>query len=174
MAKVILDAAHGGTNLGMIYNNRYEKNDNLRITLLVGDILKKNGVEVVYTRRQDIYLTPTEKVAIANQEGGDLFVSFQRKLGPAPNIFSGCRAFIYDNSHSEELATKLLTNLESIGFHNLGIDYRHRMILRDIRMPSVILNIGFIDSTFDNHLFDTKIYDIAHVIALGILEILNK
>ena len=43
--KVILDAGHGGeTDPGAVYQGRREKNDNLRMTLAVGQILSENGV----------------------------------------------------------------------------------------------------------------------------------
>ena len=50
MAKVIIDAGHGGMDPGAIHEGRMEKNDTLNLALAVGAILKKNGVDVVYTR----------------------------------------------------------------------------------------------------------------------------
>ena len=47
--KVALDAGHGGSDPGAVYNGRQEKDDTLDLTLAVGDILKKNGVDVFYT-----------------------------------------------------------------------------------------------------------------------------
>ena len=43
MAKVIIDAGHGGREPGAIYGDRKEKDDTLRLALAVGEILKKNG-----------------------------------------------------------------------------------------------------------------------------------
>ena len=71
MAKVIIDAGHGGMDPGAIHEGRMEKNDTLNLALAVGDILKKNGVDVVYTRTDDVYDTPFEKAQIANRDGGD-------------------------------------------------------------------------------------------------------
>lgn len=39
--KVALDAGHGGSDPGAVYNGRQEKDDTLDLTLAVGDILKK-------------------------------------------------------------------------------------------------------------------------------------
>ena len=55
MAGVILDAGHGGYDNGAQYDGRKEKDDNLRLTLAVGQILEQNGVPVSYTRQSDIY-----------------------------------------------------------------------------------------------------------------------
>lgn len=58
---IALDAGHGGSDPGAVYNGRNEKDDNLRLALAVGDILKNKGVDVVYTRTDDIYETPFKK-----------------------------------------------------------------------------------------------------------------
>ena len=49
--KIVLDAGHGGTDPGAVYNGRNEKDDNLALAQAVGKILEDNGVDVVYTRR---------------------------------------------------------------------------------------------------------------------------
>ena len=48
--KIVLDAGHGGTDPGAVYNGRNEKDDNLALAQAVGKILEDNGVDVVYTR----------------------------------------------------------------------------------------------------------------------------
>ena len=40
MARVVLDAGHGGVNPGAVYNGRQEKDDALRLTLAVGQLLE--------------------------------------------------------------------------------------------------------------------------------------
>ena len=80
--KIVLDAGHGGTDPGAVYNGRNEKDDNLALAQAVGKILEDNGVDVVYTRTEDIYQTPFEKARIANQSGADYFISFHRNSSP--------------------------------------------------------------------------------------------
>ena len=45
MAGVILDAGHGGYDNGAQYDGRKEKDDNLRLTLAVGQILEQNAFQ---------------------------------------------------------------------------------------------------------------------------------
>ena len=54
---VALDAGHGGKDPGAGYNGRQEKDDVLKLTKAVGQILSDSGVEVFYTREEDIYET---------------------------------------------------------------------------------------------------------------------
>ena len=75
--KIMIDAGHGGTDPGAVYDGRQEKDDSLRLALAVGDILSKNGVNVEYTRTGDVYQTPFEKAQIGNAADADFFISFQ-------------------------------------------------------------------------------------------------
>ena len=63
---IALDAGHGGTDPGAVYNGRQEKDDNLKLAMAVGQILKDAGVDVVYTRDKDLYETPFKKATDAN------------------------------------------------------------------------------------------------------------
>ena len=94
MAKVIIDAGHGGMDPGAIHEGRMEKNDTLNLALAVGDILKKNGVDVVYTRTDDVYDTPFEKAQIANRDGGDFLISIHRNSSPEPDQYSGLESLV--------------------------------------------------------------------------------
>lgn len=58
---IMLDAGHGGTDPGAVYNGRREKDDTLRLVLAIGQILQNRGVDVEYTRTTDIYETPFQK-----------------------------------------------------------------------------------------------------------------
>ena len=110
---IALDAGHGGSDPGAVYNGRNEKDDNLRLALAVGDILKNKGVDVVYTRTDDIYETPFKKATDANDAGGDYFVSFHRNSGENPNTASGVQTLIYSNGGEKdggrETVVKIIT-----------------------------------------------------------------
>ena len=43
---IMLDAGHGGQDPGAVYKGRQEKNDNLKLALAVGEILKNKGIEL--------------------------------------------------------------------------------------------------------------------------------
>ena len=58
MAKIAIDAGHGGADPGAVYQGRQEKDDNLKLALAVGERLQNNGLDVYYTRTEDIYQTP--------------------------------------------------------------------------------------------------------------------
>ena len=74
----MLDAGHGGSDSGAVYNGRLEKNDNLRITLAVGERLARSGERVLYTRTDDSTVDLTYRSTMANSAGATYFVSFHR------------------------------------------------------------------------------------------------
>ena len=96
--KVAIDAGHGGSDYGATYNGRSEKDDNLRLALAVGEILEKNGIDVIYTRTTDEYETPFKKATDGNTAGADFFVSIHRNSSPSPNQYSGAETLVYNNS----------------------------------------------------------------------------
>ena len=78
MPTVIIDPGHGGMDPGAVYKGRQEKDDNLRLALAVGELLSQNGVDVLYTRTDDVYDSPYRKAMIANESGADYLISFHR------------------------------------------------------------------------------------------------
>lgn len=170
--KIALDAGHGGSDPGAVYKGRQEKEDTLDLTLAVGDILKKNGIDVYYTRTTDEYETPFKKATNANNSGADLFVSIHRNSSENPNQYSGVETLVYsDTGLKAEVARNINNQLEDAGFKNLGVDERKNLVvLKRTKMPAVLVEAGFINNDKDNYLFDEEFDSIAQAIADGILE----
>lgn len=173
---IMLDAGHGGLDPGAVYNGRQEKDDVLRLTFAIGEILQNNGIDVQYTRTTDVYETPYEKAMKANNAGVDFFVSIHRNSFPTDNQVSGVETLVYDLSGIKyEMAQNINDQLEAVGFVNLGVKARPNLVvLRRTQMPAVLVEVGFINSDTDNRLFDDNFYDIAQAIAGGILDTLNS
>ena len=74
--KVTLDAGHGAHDYGAVYHGHIEKNITLAVVLKVGKILEKNsGIEVIYTRKTDVFIDLIERANIANRADANIFVS---------------------------------------------------------------------------------------------------
>ena len=70
-----LQSAHGGNDPGAVYKGRREKDDNFALAMEVGRILSENGVDVLYTRTTDDYISPFERARLANEAKVDFFIS---------------------------------------------------------------------------------------------------
>lgn len=172
---IMLDAGHGGRDPGAVYNGRQEKDDTLALTLAVGELLQERGIDVLYTRTSDVYESPYQKAMEANEAEADFFISFHRNSSPEPNTYSGVESLVYNKSGLKlAMAENINEQLESVGFVNLGVKERPGLvILRRTRMPSVLVEVGFINSDTDNMLFDNNFDDIALAITEGILDTLQ-
>ena len=73
---VVLDAGHGGKDPGAIGKfGTKEKDIALDITKRAGLLLEKSGINVVYTRDEDVFVPLLDRTKIANESKGKLFVS---------------------------------------------------------------------------------------------------
>lgn len=172
LERIILDAGHGGRDNGATFDQRVEKDDNLAMTLEVGRLLEEKGFDVVYTRQEDIYQAPFRKATIANELEGDLFVSIHRNSGEIPNLYQGVETLVYSKGgFPEEVAENINEELEEVGYINLGVEERPRLIvLNSTQMPAVLVEVGFINAEADNELFSTRFEETAGAIADGIAE----
>ena len=174
--RVIIDAGHGGEEPGAMYDGRREKDDALRLALAIGQILEKNGVDVVYTRTTDVFDTPLEKAQIANNSGADYFVSIHRNAMPVPGTGSGAMVLVYEDAGVPAmLAENIQRNLVQTGFNDLGIQERPGLIvLRRTQMPAALVEAGFIDNPAHTNFFDENFDAIAQAIADGVLETIRQ
>ena len=172
MPTIVIDAGHGGSDFGATYLGRREKDDTLNLALAVGNILESNGINVIYTRTGDVYETPTQKALEANAAGADYFISIHRNSSPYNNQYTGIESLVYNrNSTAGLIAQNINRNLASVGYVNQGIQERTNLaVLRRTDMPSVLVEVGFINTDRDNMRFDSRFNDIAEAIANGILE----
>lgn len=73
--RVFIDAGHGGKDPGTTHNALVERNITLDIARRVGNLLKANGLEVVYSRDRDQTIALSKRTLLANKAKADLFVS---------------------------------------------------------------------------------------------------
>lgn len=73
---VVIDPGHGGTDPGTMGKNSKEKDVALKISLKFGAYIEKNmpDVKVVYTRKDDRYLSLEDRAELANKLKADLFI----------------------------------------------------------------------------------------------------
>lgn len=170
--KVMIDPGHGGVEPGAVYQERKEKDDTLRLAFDLGSALERRGIRVEYTRVNDEYDTPYEKAMIGNHSDADFFISLHRNAMPVPETASGVESLVFSsNSTAGELASNINRQLASVGWTDLGVRERPGLaVLRKTKMPAVLVEAGFIDSTKDNMFFDANLAATADAIADGILQ----
>ena len=85
--KVVIDPGHGGKDQGARGKNLLEKDVVLKVSLKVGQYLEEllDNVEVIYTRKTDVYHDLKVRAIIANEADADLFVSIHANSMPEGN-----------------------------------------------------------------------------------------
>ena len=76
VSRIVIDAGHGGHDPGVLGKGLTEAALVLDVALRLEKLLlKEPGLEVVLTRRTDVYLPLEERTELANRESADMFLS---------------------------------------------------------------------------------------------------
>lgn len=94
--KVVIDAGHGGKDQGTSGNFSREKDIALKISLELGNIIKKylQDVEIVYTRQDDSFPSLIDRANLANKNGADLFISIHCNSAPYSSRIKGTETYV--------------------------------------------------------------------------------
>ena len=160
--RIFLDAGHGGKDSGATKGSRHESDDVLKVVKKVGKKLEEqySNVVVGYSRTSDIYESPSKKASDGNSFNADYFFSFHR------NAYNGsAKGWETEyKSHStvkDNIMNDLNSKMKKIGFTIRGDKQRSNLaVLNQTSMPALLFEIGFIDNSGDNTIFDKKFDDI--------------
>ncbi|QGU93955.1 hypothetical protein GOM49_01335 [Clostridium bovifaecis] len=184
--KVALDAGHGGTDPGAIGPNGIKEKDiTLAVTLKLGAILEKQGIEVVYTRTNDTaaWLNSSEtrlktRVDIANNANVDYFVSIHANSVDGSPTTSGIETYYYRETTSGiPLATNIQSELISkLGAKDRGIKSSGLYVVKYTNAPAVLVELEFISNPQKEAMLNDPVYQqkYAEAIASGIIKTIGK
>ena len=103
---IVIDAGHGGIDPGTIgLGGVKEKDVTLGIALKLGKLIQENikGVKVVYTRTKDVAVDLDERGKIANEAGGNLFISIHCNSMPQkPSKVEGFEVYLLRPGRTKE------------------------------------------------------------------------
>ncbi len=187
---IVIDAGHGGIDPGAISaKGDYEKDLNLKISLLIGEELEIKGYNVVYTRRDDkLLLGPGEDIKgirkisdlknrckIANQYKKSIFVSIHmNSFGDAK--YSGLQVYFSDNnSDSRILAQKIQSSVkEKVQNDNKRAikNGRNIYVLKNCNNVGVLIECGFLTNSEESAKLSEKEYQkrLSFSVVCGIIE----
>ncbi|TKJ39078.1 hypothetical protein CEE37_11685 [candidate division LCP-89 bacterium B3_LCP] len=146
--KIVLDAGHGGDNLGAIGPTRLpEKEPNLEIVFALKKLLEKEGAEVILTRENDSTVNIYDRIDYAVDQEAEILLSIHNNAlpdGKNPFINRGSAVYYY-RPQSRQLAKHLHENLlESSGLDDFGFYYKNLALTRPTELLAVLVECAFI------------------------------
>lgn len=182
---VVLDAGHGGSDPGSLGKDEtgekilaYEKDMNLKITLMVADMLRENGVEVALTRSDDVYVGLAERAEFANEKNAALFVSIHNNSIPQPE-YKGSMVLFYATSAKGKLLAKNILDEMVLSAETIDRGLRdgtNMAVIRRTDMPAVIVECGCLTNQEElaNLMDDAFLKKLAEGISRGIIKTMNE
>ena len=186
---IVIDAGHGGADAGVVGKTTglRESDLNLEIALMLGEMLKGAGYNVVYTRTSDVMLNDVQantrkrrdmfsRAKIINNAGANVVVSIHMNYYPSSSRRGAQTFFERKDEKSFALATVVQDELNELNLANTQRTYSpltaDKYILSCSSAASIIVECGFLSNPYDEQLLTSAEYRarIAEAIAQGIRE----
>ena len=105
---IVIDPGHGGTDIGAVGpTGALEKDVNLAIAKKLAALLsKKPGLNVILTREDDRFIALTDRTAIANDRGADIFIIIHTNASLSKTA-SGTETYFMSFEASDDEARRL-------------------------------------------------------------------
>ncbi|MGR3741739.1 N-acetylmuramoyl-L-alanine amidase [Companilactobacillus sp. DQM5] len=150
-ATIVLDAGHGGKDVGAetINGKNHEADYTLKVIKKIKDKLEQSGANVILTRDSNNTVSLGTRTRLSNQKNADAFISVHFDSSDTNNSASGITTYYYEKSKDYKLAKSLDSNLNNLTLNNRGTDFGNFYVLRENNRPSVLLELGYINSDND-------------------------
>lgn len=170
--KIAVDPGHGGTDPGASGFGLAEKTAVLDIGLRLRDLLEADGATVIMTRTTDATVSLADRVAVANNNNVDRFVSVHANSCGSCGA-KGTETYYHSSLPSTSTSADLATNaqqqvVEQMGTTDRGVKQADFYVLRETNMPAALVETAFIDQSSDNALLASA--SSRQEFALGILH----
>jgi N-acetylmuramoyl-L-alanine amidase len=178
---IVLDPGHGGHANGATSPYGYEKTFSLDVAQRAALLLQQAGFKVVMTRSSDVFVSLSERTAIANQYKNALFISIHFNSGGSGTGLEtytlaprGVPSMMSDGPRVSDLdpclghacdpqnialatATHAALVVKSKMFDR-GIKRARFVVIRDIQIPGVLIEGGFMSNSYDAKLIAQPSY----------------
>ena len=188
---IFLDPGHGGSDSGAVENGVREKDLTLSVYSKVSSRLASLGYTVLTSRNTDKDVGLVNRADQANKSNADMFLSIHFNAGGRGTAY-GIETYYYKHEQgyepainkdkhnsperiekSRKLANKIQQNLlYKTGAYDRGVKRASFAVLRETSIPSILVELGFIDNQEEVNKIKTNEYQekLADGIVDGIVE----
>lgn len=177
MTIIVLDAGHGPDTPGKRSpdGKLREFQFNSATARLAGEMLAREGATVHYVHKAVRDVPLNERTAEANRLRADAYVSIHANAyGSGWNSAQGVETYLYPQASKSSgvLADKVQrAMIAACGRTDRGVKKADFAVLRDTRMPAILVECGFMTNREEAALLQSRAYQMqcARAIAFGVL-----
>ncbi len=184
-ATVILDPGHGGKDPGAVGPaGTREKDVNLEIALVTAEILEAQGVNVILTRTEDVFVELAERPGVAGPEDVDAFVSIHSNASNSSSangtstyyLREDIYGFDQDMLQSMYLSQRIQSSLlDTIKRQDRVVLQANFAVLVRSKAPATLVETAFLSNPEEEKLLGSKEFQIKAALAIsqGIISFLT-
>lgn len=146
---IVIDAGHGGEDEGCCWEKVEEKGINLKLAEMLKISLEEMGFRVLLTRTEDVYLSLEDRVNMANEAQGDLFISIHQNANEDKSVHGAETWYCEKSGEESKRLAKLMqqyvvlySKAKDRGIVESDILY----VIRESNMPSCLVEVGFLSN----------------------------
>ncbi len=193
---IVIDPGHGGRDPGNRFEGHSEKTYTMLLAIDLSRALKAAGFKTILTRTKDTYVDLDDRPALANRKHADLFVSLHFNASTSSTV-RGAETYCitpvgasssnaqgqgagYGRTPANSAETESLlfayevqkALVKNLGAGDRGVRRARFAVLRDAKMPAILVESGFMSNPAEGKKIFTLDYrkQIAAAITKGILD----
>ena len=183
MAIVIINPQFGGSETGKIKNDFIEKNFNLDISKIIYNKLKDLGIDTFLVRNNDTTISLQERLNIIN----NLIKPNEKNILISTGVSTGGQSgaeIIYSLKNDDALANSITNEIELLGYdvlkyyqlrNTINTNEDFYPIIREVNnIESIIVDLGYIDNSYDLNYINNNIDKLGIAVANGIYNYIKK
>lgn len=168
---VVIDAGHGGKDIGGHYGKVYEKHLALDTAKRVEFLLKKKGYSTRMTRSSDVFLSLQKRTAFGNRYNNSIFISVHYNYTYRRGA-KGIETF-YHSSRSKPLADYVHNAvIRKSRATDRKVKFARYYVIRHAKNPAILVEGGFLSNSGECRSCKKGYY--RQRIAEGIVEGIDK
>lgn len=175
-AVIVLDPGHGGTDTGEVAGSLSEAAACWQLAIRVAEKLAVAGATTRLTRTETEGPDASERARRANRFHGDLFLSLHLNAH-AETSAEGSSTYYFGSSRAgETLADMIQVELLTLGLKNCRTHARSYTVLKETRMPAVLVEPSFITNPTDARNLEDPSFvgSVADAIARGVVRYFDE
>ncbi len=143
---IVIDAGHGGKDIGGNYGKVYEKHLALDTAKRMEYMLKRKGYRTRMTRTSDVFLSLQKRASIGNRYSNSIFVSIHYNY-TYRKAANGIETFYY-TSRSKPLAQYIhRATIKKTRAFDRGVKFARYYVIRNAKNPAVLFEGGFLQNS---------------------------